>query len=473
MPGRIQALETFMPVGVAAAQPTSGPPAYLAAGDDSGTLRVVDLLDLAPGSNLYEEAIGAPIWCLCSALVDNESIVVAGDRAGRLHAVRTLIWARAEVQAHDGGVDAATSGTLGGSAVVITAGRVPGAGATIQVWHAPSPDVATWVRGTHIDHAFGGGVAGLSLLSLNGRAVILATGDPLDDPEELGGMVRMFDPLTGDRVGHLSAERTGVIDALPTSGPALITRQFESATQDRVSRWDLDTHEQQASAHINSGRSMHLASVQAVGVPALAAPTNDGIELRDPNTLDPLSGWRPIAAPEVIALCSAELSDQTLLVSGGADGAIRVWDLSSPNVTAGTGARPRGARQVACGMRGPGPAALVAGVEAAYVCDLVRGTGRQTLWQVPMLTGATAFTSWGHILAADSSRNVVVSKLDEPGFSVWLTGHTAPVTAIATWERDGLLLAATTSLDRTTRVWDTATGLALTPGLSDTSDGTR
>jgi WD40 repeat protein len=345
----------------------------VAAADLAGTLRVIDVEHPHVVAAL---ALGASVWCLGVADVDGHRLLLAGTFDGRLHVIRTDRWQASVLQAHDNAVAAVTAGVLDGGPVVVTGESGLGGGAALRLWAPRGPDAADWTALTPAMTAFGGSVRRLHMVELDGRTVIVAAGDPLDDPEEAGGMVRLIDPRTGERVDSLdiTGVRVGSIATDLDATGTLVTRTYMRGLDDRLSLWDLPTRTETAVSGCAHASGMSVARAVVAGRAVIAVPSGQAFELRDAQTLEPLSGWRPVMVPGVRVLCGAP--DGRHLVTGGEDGAVRLWDLGWRQTTAGAGVRGRGPRLVATARPEREPLAVTTGPDAHEVRGLRDGRRR-------------------------------------------------------------------------------------------------
>lgn len=175
------------------------------AGDRDGNLRVVDE-EMA--QIVKELELGAPVSSLCVTELDGAPLLLAGSNDGRLHVVRTQDWrvrraagTRGRAQRRDGR-----------AARRPPSGRDSGAGAhesELRVWEPRGSGADSWVPRTSTSAIFRAGIARLRMVELDGRTVVVAVGDPLAVLEEAGGMVRLVDPSTGERIGSLDTRARG------------------------------------------------------------------------------------------------------------------------------------------------------------------------------------------------------------------------------------------------------------------------
>jgi WD40 repeat protein len=436
----------------------------VAAADSAGTLR---LIDVEHPHLVAELALGASIESLGVANVEGHRLLLAGTWNGWLHVVRTDTWQTSALQAHENAVAAVTAGALDGRPVVVTGeAGLGGGGAALRVWKPGGPDTADWTAWTPARTAFGGSVSRLHLAEFDGRTVIVAAGDPLDDPDDAGGMVRLIEPLSGAQVGSLDTTGVGLIATDLDATGALVTRTHVGGHDDRLSLWDLRTRTEIVVSSCASA-SMSLARVLADGRPAIATPAGQAFELRDPQTLEPLAGWRPVMIPGVGVLCAAP--DSGHLVTGGEDGAVRLWNLGWRQTTAGAAVRGRGKRLVAVARSEGEPLAVIAGPDANEVRGLRDGRQRCLLPTGKIHAVATA---GGHVFLArgydihkhslDGAERAVYA-LGEPPHGVRVPDYwSSVVQAMVAGERSAV---AVSCWDYTVRLVDGDTGEPLSPPL--------
>jgi eukaryotic-like serine/threonine-protein kinase len=190
----------------------------------------------------------------------------------------------------------------------------------------------------------------------------------------------------------------------------------------------------------------------------------------------PLQPAIPAAAPTiehtltgntnwVFGLATTQLNGRTVVISGGADETIRVWDLATgtPVGTPFTGHA--------------GPVSSVATAQLDGRTVVISGSWDKTVRVWDLTTGrqiGSPFTGHtGPVFAVATAqldgRTVVISGSNDNTVRVWdlatgtpvgspFTGHTAAVAAVTTAQLDGRTVVISGSNDNTLRVWDLATG---------------
>jgi WD40 repeat protein len=165
----------------------------------------------------------------------------------------------------------------------------------------------------------------------------------------------------------------------------------------------------------------------------------------------------------VKALCAAESRGRSVLLSGGDEGAVRVWDLGWRYTTAGDLTQIRGQRLVATGYAGNRPIALVAGAVPPRRYDVASGAswpiGEQRAVSAVALADGRAYCAYGPVVHSYS--------IDDSAAGPSFDGHTAPVVAIAAGRVGQRLLLATAAQDYRIRIWDARTGDSLSEALTE------
>ena len=231
----------------------------------------------------------------------------------------------------------------------------------------------------------------------------------------------------------------------------------------RWASWQLQRPHQQITGHDRWVRA--VAAAELDGRPVVISGGDDRmVRVWDLATGAPVGD--PFTGHDdwVNAVAAAELDGRPVIISGGDDGTVRVWDLA-------TGA-PVGAPFA--GHRGAVNAVAAAELDGRPVIISGGGDGTVRVWDLATGTPLGApFT--GHrgavnaVAAAElDGRPVIISGGGDETVRVWdlatgtplgapFTGHRGAVNAVAAAELDGRPVIISGG-DRTVRVWDLATG---------------
>jgi WD40 repeat protein len=191
--------------------------------------------------------------------------------------------------------------------------------------------------------------------------------------------------------------------------------------------------------------------------------------------------WQPAPAHHILGRHSgeingvavAELDGRPVVVSGGADGTVRVWELATGEPIRAFTGHTDAVRAVAVAEFDGRPVVVSGGADGTVqVWELATGQ---------LVRAFTGGTHWVNVVAAAEldGRPVVVSGAADGTVRVWelatgepirlLTGHIGGINGVAVAELDGRPVVVSGGADRTVRVWELATGepIRLLTGHSD------
>jgi WD40 repeat protein len=334
----------------------------------------------------------------------------------------------------DGTVTAVAVGVRQGRPVIVSGGGDSRAG-TVQVWDL---DTGEPVPGPLAGHA--SWVTAVAVGVRQGRPVIVSGGG-----DGGGGAVRVWDLDTGELVlgplaGHAGGV-TAVAVGVRQGRPVIVSGGWDvGGGTVRVS--DLDTGELVLGPLAGDAGRPGPAGPVAIGVPG-----------------------RPIiVSGQVTAVAVGERQGRAVIVSGGADETVRVWDLDSGELVLGplAGHADR-VTAVAVGVRQGRPVIVSGGDRTVRVWDLDTGEpalGPLTGHAGPVYTVAVGVRQGRPVIVSGSwDRTVRVWDLDtdEPVLGP-LAGHAGGVTAVAVGVRQGRPAVVSGGADETVRVWDLDSG---------------
>ena len=482
-------------VDAVAAAELDGRPVVISGGID-GSVRVWDLATGTPVGDPFTGHDG-PVNAVAVAELDGRPVVISGsvDETVRVWDLATGTPVGDPFTGHDGPVNAVAAAELDGRPVVVS-GSVD---ETVRVW-----DLAT---GTPVGEPFTGHrgpVNAVAVAELDGRPVVvsggvdrtvrvwdLATGTPVADPftghdrpvnavaaAELDGRpvvisgsvdrtVRVWDLATGTPVGDPLTGHDGPVNAVAVGEldgrPVVI-----SGSDDRTVRvWDLAT-----GTPVGDPLTGHDGTVNAVAVGELdgrpvvisGSVDRDGAgvgpghrhprrrPVHRPRRPGERGGGRGAGRPPVV-------------ISGGSDGTVRVWDLATGTPVGDPLHRPRRLGEGGGGRgagRSPGGHLRQRRRDGAGVGPGHRHLGRRPVHrpQRPGERGGGRRAGW------PPHRRLRQRRRDGAGVGPGhrhpvgdpFTGHSGPVNAVAVAELDGRPVVVSGSDDETVRVWDLATG---------------
>ncbi|MFJ9818662.1 AAA family ATPase [Streptomyces sp. NPDC101151] len=170
----------------------------------------------------------------------------------------------------------------------------------------------------------------------------------------------------------------------------------------------------------------------------------------------------------LITVCApAQVDDQAAVLTAGADGRARLWDISTRQALLSPLAGHRGwVHAIAAGRVGSTPVAVTGGSDSTVrLWDLsaARAIG-EPLAQHSAAVQAVAVTSMlgrTFVAAGGDDRRMTIWDVTEPGRPLLLntlSGHTGAVGSVLLLPADDRLLAVSASTDRTVRLWDATAG---------------
>jgi WD40 repeat protein len=351
-------------------------------------------------------------------------------------------------------VNAIAVGSLEGRPVAVSAGKD-----IMRVW-----DLATGVELRSLtDSTF---VNAVAVGSLDGRPIVVSGG--------MDHMVRVWDLATGAQLRCLAGHSHGV-DAVAIGSLEGRPVVVSGGGHPTVLVWDLATGAQLRSL------AGHRAWVYAVAVgdlegrPVVVSGGEDGTllvwDLATHVQLRSLAGHhRRTGVPgrAVYAVAVGLLKGRPVVVSGGVDGMVRVWDLATGVQLRSLVGTDFGVNAVAVGSLEGRPVVVSGGVDGMVrVWDLASDIkDRKALLRHDAGTGADLGVN--AVAVGDlEGRRVVVSGGADAIVRVWdlgtgaelrsMAGHSHGVDAVAVGSLDGRLVAVSGG-DGTLRMWDVATG---------------
>lgn len=389
---------------LAVVAPPEGGPLALVAGADADGVWTVDLTAAACTGRLAIAQAGRPCVVAASVTADGRTLVVTGDRRGRV-----AFW------------DLST-GALVGEAADGHRGPVT-AVAVLPGWPREPA----------------------------GSALAVSAGDD--------GTVRLWDPATAGAVGDPMTGHRGPVSSLAVAvlggRPVAVTGGFDET----VRVWDLVEREQRGMLEGHDGAVWAVSTVtlpdgRAYAVSCAEDPALRVWDLEAPALHDDSmqSRGRPIAALATVVVDTARAGaiqpdaiepepERGLAVTAGRDGVIRAWPLT----VRASSAQPRSTES--------------AQVKRDRVSSLA--LGRRPDGSVFAVTGSAADEAVVRTLGGDGR-----GRGGGPA-EVLLRGHSKPVSAVRTAERaDGATVVITAAWDGTLRLWDPVEGQQLGPELS-------
>ncbi|MFI6049017.1 caspase family protein [Streptomyces violascens] len=298
-------------------------------------------------------------------------------------------------------------------------------------------------------------------------------GEPLGISASSDGTVRVWNlEDESERAvfsGHVG--RVGVAAGLVVSGRLMLV----SGGDDRTIRlWDFATGQEEQRLVGHTGAVRALACAEIDGRPVIASGGSDGsVRLWHPCETGPAGsgqaarrwGQRAVLkghSGEVNAVALAELDGVPVLISGGDDRTVRIWDVRSQEQKCLFSGDMGWVRAVAC-MTLDGRSVVVCGTDSghAHIWDL-----RQEV-ELSVLIG---HTHWVRAVAGVKieGRTVVVTGASDGTMCVWdpsaetrakdVVWHAGGVNAVGAMSVEDRAVAVSGGDDRTLRAWDIESG---------------
>ncbi len=355
---------------------------------------------------------------------------------------------------HSHGVKSADCFELDGRPHVVTAGT----DGLLRLWNLSNGNLHGMLRG--------------HMAEVNCVTHLRFEDEPLGISASSDGTVRVWNLRSESARTLLSGHvgRVGVVTGIVVRGSLTLV----SGGDDRTIRlWDLASGREQQLLVGHTGAVRALACAEIDGRPRVASGGSDGsVRLWDvPGTEDLESGRtarRQVGrvelkghSGEVNTVAFAELDGVPVLISGGDDRTVRVWDVRSLEQKCLFSGDMGWVRAVAC-MTLDGRSVVVCGTDSghAHIWDLRREV------ELSVLIG---HTHWVRAVAGVEveGRTAVVTGASDGTICVWdprvetqadVVGHAGGVNAVGTVTADGHVLAVSGGDDRTVRTWDIESG---------------
>ncbi|MEV6964786.1 caspase family protein [Hamadaea sp. NPDC051192] len=379
----------------------------VAAGGADGTVLIWDAATGQPIGEPLEH--DGKIRSIAFGRIGEDMAVICGADDHRVH-VRCAVTGELLTAPYAGHAAAVTSVAYGrrGTQPVIVSGSND---QTVQMWDA---ETGALIGAPFTGHT--GWVLSVACRTREGRLLIASGG--ADET------VRLWDSASGEPIGEPFTGHTDMVTAVAAGTADGETIVISGSADHSVRRWDAVSGQPLGPASIG-----HTATVTAVGFgevdgqPVVASAAADhSVRLWDPASGEPIGQHLDAGTPlRTVAIGPA--GERTVIVAGGDDGALRVWDAAGR----------RAVHTPLTGHDAPVTAVAIGDAEGRPV--IVSGGADHT---VRLWNAATG------------------EPITEP-----LTGHTDVVTSVAIATVDGQPVVASGALDRTVRLWDAETGEAL------------
>jgi WD40 repeat protein len=424
--------------------------AVLVSGDGRGTVRVWDLetgeLALDP---LTGHASGVSVVTLGER--HGRAVIVSGGGDGtiRVWDLETGEPALEPLTGHDGQVSAVAAGEQDGRPVIMSGG---GDG-TIRVWDLESGDALSRFTG----HA--GGVGTVAVGERQGRPVIVSGGGD--------GTVRVWDvearvTVLGPFTGHASGV-TAVTLGQRHGRPLIVSGGGDGT----IRMWDLGTGDPVLDPVTGHDPVQAVVLSKRHNRPVIISGCGGMVRVQDLGTGEPVLHSLTGHNGRVSAVAVGLQDGRPVIMSGGDDGTVRLWDLESGDALTSLTGHGGGVSAVAVGEQDGRPVVVSGGGDGMVrVWDLE--TGESALDPLAGHDGGVSAVAAG----ARHGRPVVVSgggdgtvrarDLESGDTLTLFTGHEGGVSAVAVGEQDGRPVVVSGGGDGTVGVWDLESGDALT-----------
>ena len=243
--------------------------------------------------------------------IQSDTVISAGDDGTiRCWDIETGEAKREPFRGHEGAIHAISAGKVKNREVIVSAGE----DSTVRIWSLQTgAEILPPIRGHK------GPVHAILLLHLEDDSMIISGG--------YDGTIRFWNPETGKpALTELQAHDQWIRALAPSrnleGNPVIISA--EGAGSIRV--WNVPTQELIAEAKTSNVVDA-LACLQLEGRPVVAAACHSGrVEFWDVRTMTPASKPITLAHPFVLSLASSNFQGTPVLITGGMDGVIKVWN---------------------------------------------------------------------------------------------------------------------------------------------------
>lgn len=297
-----------------------------------------------------------------------------------------------------------------------------------------------------------GAVSAVAIAQLHGRPVVVSSGDDKT--------VRVWDLTTGQQLRSMPTGDRGHVHsvaAVQLEGRPLVVSGGVYGT---VRVWDLATGRQLWMLRGGDDRVYSVATALLKGQTVVFG-SSDKVRAWNMATGRPLMFRLPRRTGRVQALAVTEQEGRTVVISGGSDSTVRVWDLAGQPVGSPFTGHTSSVSALATAEL-EGRPVVVSGSDdkTVRVWDLATGQQLRSL-----RIGADGYAN--SVASTQLRGQTVVITGGFDGVRVWdlatgepvcspFTGHTDAVSAVTAVELDGRPVAISGSADTTVRVWDLA-----------------